>query len=218
MKIRIKAKEIFFKIWKDPVWSKVISGIILVGVPILWAKITHHSWEEIYGYIITILTFNFPLYAYLSAVALFFIVRFSIQWFKRKRDPFWDEQIGNYTFKELYNILLTETLPVRTQGMEWFGRDAPNDSLLFTFQVYYSTLNTGFGPDDDIQDGGYLYGVFAPRMVGFGLVDEYQKPYFDLPDKTGTAFKTSALGHKFHASLDKLILADKLKEYKAKKK
>ena len=213
-----KIKATFLKIWRDPVWSKVISGVILIGTPIVWAKITNHTWKEIYDFLIMILSFKLPLFVFLSVIALYFIVKKGIQIFKNKKDPFWDEQIGNYTFKELHNILLTESMPVRTKGMEMFGRDAPTVNLLFLFQVYYSVLNSGFGFGDNIDDGGYLYGVFAPRMIGFGLVEEYQKPNDDLPDRTDVAYKTSALGHKFHASLDKLILAEKLKELKEKKK
>jgi len=218
LKIWSNFKDFFLKIWKDAVWSKVIAGGILVAIPIVWAKITNHSWNEIYQFVIKVLSFPLPLYVFLSVIALYFIVKKCIQLFKKRKDPFWDEQMGNYTFKELYNILLTETMPVRTKGMELFGRNAPNDNLLFLFQVYYSTLNSGFGFGDNIDDGGYLYGVFAPRLVGYGLVDEYQKPNDDLPDRTDVAYKTSALGHKFHAALDKLVLAQKLKELKSKKK
>ena len=65
--------------------------------------------------------------------------------------------------------------------------------------------------------GSYLYGVLAPRLMGFGLVDAYQKPLNDLPNRTEVAYKTSELGHRFHASLDKINLAEKIKELKSKK-
>ena len=218
MEIRLKIKEKFLRIWKDPVWSIVIATGILALIALAWAKITNHSWKQIYSLIIELLSFKLPLFVFLSIIALYFIAKKCIQLFKNKKDKFWDEQMGNYTFKELYNILLTETMPVRTKGMEMFGHVAPTDNLLFLFRLYYISLNTGFGIEDNIDDGGFLYGVFAPRMVGFGLVEEYQKPNNNLPDVSDTAFKTSELGHKFHSSLDKLLLADKLKELKRKKK
>jgi len=117
----------------------------------------------------------------------------------------------------LYNILLTETFPVTTLGMEMFRRLAPTDNFLVLFRFYYIILNKGVGIERNIDDGGYLYSVFAPRMVGYGLVETYQKPDDNLPDVTDIAYKTSALGHKFHSSLDKVILAEKLKELKIKK-
>jgi hypothetical protein len=217
LKFSRKIKEVFFKIWRDPVWSKVISVGILALIGITYAKITNHSWNEIYDLIITNLSFKIPLFVFLSIIALYFIIKKLIQLFRKRKSSFWNEQIGNYTFKELYNILLTETLPIQTQGMKMSGRPAPTHDLLTLFRIYYSQLNKGFGIYDNLDDGGYLYAVFAPRLVGFGLVDEYQKPDENLPDRTDVAYKTSILGHKFHASLDKIILASKLKELRKKK-
>lgn len=102
--------------------------------------------------------------------------------------------------------------------MQLSGMSAPTDDLLMLFRLYYTYLNKGVDFDDNIDDGSYLYSILAPRLVGFGLVDAYQKPLNDLPDRTEVAYKTSELGHKFHASLDKVILAKKIKELKAKKK
>ena len=213
-----KIKEGFLKIWKDPVWSKVISAGIIVLIAISWAKITNYSWKEMYDFVINVLSFKLSIYVFLSLVAFYFIVKVCIRLFRKWKDPFWDEQMGNYTFKELYNILLTETLPVTTTKMEWSAMPPPPDDLLTLFRVYYSYLNKGVDFDDNLDDGSYLYSVFAPRMVGFGLVDVYQKPLNDLPDRTEVAYKTSELGHKFHASIDKVILAEKIKELKSKKK
>ena len=213
-----KAKEIFLTIWKDPVWSKVISVGILGLIALVGAKLTHHSWNEIYLFIIAVLSFKVPLYVVLSTIALILAILMIVRFFKNRRDPFWDQPIGNYTFKELYNILLTQTMPVATTGMKISGQPAPPDNLLHLFRVYYTFLNKGMGIEDNIQDGGYLYSVFAPRMVGFGLVEIYDKPDNNLPDVTDPAYRTSPLGHKFHAALDKLILANDLKELKKKKK
>jgi hypothetical protein len=209
-------KEGFLKIWKDPVWSKVISAGIIALIAVIWAKITNHSWAEIYEFIIKVLSFQLPVYIFLSVIGLYFIVKLCIKLFKKRKDPLWDEQMGNYTFKELYNILITETFPVTTMGMQMSGRAAPNDDLLMLFRMYYTYLNKGIDFDDNIQDGGYLYGVLAPKLVGYGLVEAFEKPLRDLPDQTEVAYKTSELGHRFHASLEKVILPEKIKEYKEK--
>lgn len=210
--------EGFFKIWKDPVWSKVISAGIIALIVLVWAKITNHTWEEICGFVLAVLSFKLPVYLFLSVIGLYFIVKLCVKLFKKKKDPLWDEQMGNYTFKELYNILITETFPVETMRMQMSGMPAPKDDLLILFRFYYTYLNKGVDFDDNIQDGSYLYSALAPKLVGYGLVEAYQKPLNDLPGQTKVAYKTSELGHKFHASLDKVILPQKIKDYKARMK
>jgi len=218
LKISFKTKETFLKIWRDPVWSNVIAGSFIIAIPVVLAKITHHTWGEIYQFLKTILSFELPVYFFLSVIGLYFIVQLCRQIFIKKKDPLWDEQIGNYTFKQLYNILLTQTFPVRTDGMVMTGRQPPSGDLLYLFRLYYLHLNKGVDIEDNTDDGGYLYSIFAPKMVGFGLVDEYQKPDVNLPNVTDTAYKTSALGHKFHASLEKVMLDNRMKEMKKNKK
>jgi hypothetical protein len=213
----IKIKERGLKIWKDPVWSKVIAAGILSLIAIIAAKFTNHSWQEIYNYAIQLLTFNVPIYGLLSLIAIYFITKLIVKFFRKRNTSFWRENIGNYTFKELYNILLTEKLPIATRGMEMFGQLAPDDDLLTLFQLYYIHLNTGVEFDDNIGDGYYLYSILAPRFVGFGLVDSYQAPIRNLPGETKVAYKISELGRKFHASLEKIILADKIKQFKKNK-
>jgi hypothetical protein len=208
----------FFKFWQDPVWSKVISAGIIAIIAIIWAKITNHTWTEIYNFVLSILSFNLPVYLFLSVIAFYFIVKTFIKLFKKKKDPIWDEQMGNYTFKELYNILIAETFPIRTVGMKLSGMDAPSDNLLILFKVYYIYLNKGVDFDTNINDWGYLYNVLAPKLLGYGLVDAYQKPINNLPDETEVAYKTSDLGHKFYAYLEKAILPEKMKEFNLKNK
>ena len=214
MKLNPKTKERLLSIWKDPVWSKVISTGILALIAVIWAKFSHHSWSDIYHFILVGLSFPVPIYLVLSAIGLFYLVRRSIRLFGKKKDPFWDQRIANYIFKDLYNFMLLETLSVPTQAMMMSGMHAPTDNLLLLFQVYYMTLNKGVGIADNIQDGGYLYAVLAPRLVGFGLVDAYQKPDDDLPEHSDIAYRTSELGHKFHAALDKVWLEQKMKDVK----
>ncbi len=209
-------KKGFLKIWDNAVWSKVISAGIIAAIAVVWAKITNHTWGQIYDFIIKVLSFQLPVFVFLSVFGIFFIVKFSIKFFKKKKDPLWDEQMGNYNFKELYNILITETFPVTTMGMEMSGRPAPIEDLLILFRTYYTYLNKGVDFDDNIDDGGYLYNVLAPKFVGYGLVEIYQKPLNDLPERSEVAYKTSELGHKFHSSLEKVILPEKIKEYKEK--
>jgi hypothetical protein len=48
MKRYEKFKTAFRKIWNDPVWSKVISVSIVAAGGLIWAKITDHTWNDIY--------------------------------------------------------------------------------------------------------------------------------------------------------------------------
>jgi hypothetical protein len=47
-----KHKEAFLKMWRDTVWSKVIATGILGLIALIGAKLTHHSWNDIYLFII----------------------------------------------------------------------------------------------------------------------------------------------------------------------
>lgn len=214
-----KLKEKFLIVWKDAVWSNIIAATILAIIGVTWAKITNHSWNEIYGFILNLLNFNFPLYVFLSVFALFFILKKCTQLFKRNIHPLFDVQVGNYTFKELVQIMQRERLQISTFGMKMSGYNPPDEDLLFLFKAYYSSLNKGFGFDDIIEgDGGYLYNILAPRFVGFGLVDTHKQPLNDLPDKSEVAYKMNDLGRHFHSLLEKWELQYQLKEEKKKKK
>ena len=56
MKLNSKVKEILLSIWKDPVWSKMISAGILALIAVAWAKLSHKSWLDIYHSIVTFLS------------------------------------------------------------------------------------------------------------------------------------------------------------------
>lgn len=122
---------------------------------LIWAKLTHHSWDDIYLSIIKVLSFKFPLFVTLSAIAVILAVFKGIQFLRNRKDPFWDEAIGNYTFK-------------------------------------------GVGIADDIQDGGFLYSIFAPLMVGYGLVEIYDKPDDQLPEVTDPSSQRNPRHHPDH--------------------
>ncbi len=213
-----RIRESFLRIWKDPVWSKVIATAIIAIAGLIWARVTNHTWEQIYLYLLQVLAFKVPLSFVLSAIALYFIVLRIVSVIRNRKDPFWDEQIGNYTFKELYNIMLLEKWDVPTRGMSIWGQKAPEDDLLTLFCIYYSILTKGVDFYYNVGDGHYLYGSLAPKFVGYGLVDAYDKEDENLPGKTNIAYKTSELGHRFHSKLDKIGLKDRVREEKRKRR
>ena len=67
-----------------------------------------------------------------------------------------------------------------------------------------SSEDTSQGKDNNLMDGGYLYGILAPKLVGYGLLDkiETKNLQFDIMD---IKYQTSEIGHKFYALIEKSI-------------
>lgn len=203
-----KFLEAILKIWKDPVWSKVISAAFIFIFATIWAKYNHYSFKDIYIFTVKLFAFELPVYFFASLVGLFFLIKFSIKFFRRNKDPIWDEQIGNYTFRELYSILQSQNLPVGTRGMSWSGQKPPNDDLLTLFRLYSPLLNKGITLEDRLDDGGYLYGVLSPKLVGYGIVEKIETKNLRI-DVMDTKYQTSELGHKFFSLIEKVIHLNK---------
>jgi hypothetical protein len=194
----------FLKIWKDPVWSKVISAGVILFIATIWTKYSNYSSQEVYEFFILLLTYKLPIFVFLSIIGLYFLIKLLIRLFKKKNDPIWDEQVGNYKFKELYQILSNQNFPVGTIGMSWSGRKPPEDDLLTMFHYNSTFFNRGLNLDDDLGDGGYLYGVLAPKLVGYGLLDKIETRNLRI-DVIDIKYQTSEVGHKFYALLEKTI-------------
>jgi hypothetical protein len=204
MKRLNKIWESIIKIWKDPVWSKVISAGIILFIATIWTKYSNYSSQQVYDFLISTLTYKLPIFVFLSIIGLYFSIKLLIRVFKKKNDPIWDEQIGNYKFKELYHILSSQNFPVSTVGMSWSRQKPPEDDLLTMFHNYSTFFNRGVKLDDDFQDGGYMYGVLAPKLVGYGILDKIETKNLEI-DVMDIKYQTSELGHKFYALLEKSI-------------
>jgi len=199
-----KIWESILKIWKDPVWSKVISTGIILLIATIWTRYSNYSSQEVYDFFISILTYELPIFVFLSIIGLCFLTKPLRRLFKKKIDPIWDEQVGNYKFKELCQILSNQNFAVRTAGMVWSGRNPPEDDLLTMFHSYISFFNRGLNLDEDLEDDGYLYGVLAPKLVGYGLLDKIETKNLQI-DVMDIKYQTSQVGHKFYALLEKSI-------------
>lgn len=196
--------EVILKIWKDPVWSKVISAGIILLIATIWTKYSNYSSQQVYDFFILLLTYKLPIYVFLSIIGLYFLIKLLIRLFKKKIDPIWDEQVGNYKFKELYHILSNQNFPVGTVGMNWSGQKPPEDDLLTMFLTFITFFNRGLKLEDNLDDGGYLYGVLAPKLVGYGLLDKIETKNLQI-DVMDINYQTSEVGHKFYALLEKSI-------------
>lgn len=199
-----KIWETIIRIWKDPVWSKVIATGIILLIATIWTKYSNYSSTQVFGFVIFILTYNFPIYIFLSIFGIYFLAKKIINLFAKKTDPIWDEQIGNYKFKELYDILSQQNFPIGTMGMRFSGHSPPNEDLLTMFHRYIFYFNKGISLEDNLQDGGYIYGVLAPKLVGYGLLDKTETKNSKI-DLNEIKYQTSDVGHKFYALLEKSI-------------
>jgi hypothetical protein len=199
-----KLWDIILKIWKDPVLSKVISVGIIVLIATLWTKYSNYSSQQVYDFSICILKYKLPIFVFLSIIGLYFLTKLIIRLFKKKTDPIWDEQVGNYKFKEMYQILQNQNYPIETNGMNWSGQKPPEDDLLTMFHTFITFFNRGLNLDDNLEDGGYLYGILAPKLVGYGLVDKIESKNLQI-DVMDIKYQTSEVGHKFFALLEKSI-------------
>lgn len=199
-----KSWETIVKIWKNPVWSKVIAAGIIFLIAYLWERYSNYTFEDMYNYFISFLNFKTPVFVFFVIIALYSIVYFLIKIFKKKTDPIWEERVGNFIFKELYEILKNKNLPVQTKGMEFSNRKAPGEDLLTMFYTRSTYFNRGIDLDDNIGDGGYTYGVLAPHLVGYGLIDKIEYNYRNT-GKKAIKYQTSEDGYKFYSLIEKII-------------
>lgn len=106
-------KELFNKIWYDPVLSKVIAVVLCGILAIIWAFIKSiKANANFFNELLSILVINIQLYALFIAALLIFGVWFFIgkknkstakeQYLRQLRETI----IGNYNFGELYELLL----------------------------------------------------------------------------------------------------------------
>lgn len=202
----IKQKKIWKKIieiWKDPVWSKVISTAIIFIIVTIWAKYSNYTNEQVYNFFILILIYKIPVFLFLSLIGLYFISKAVIKLLEKKNDPIWNEQIGNYTFEELYKILSSQNYPVGTVGMGYSRINPPENDLMSMFHAFSPILNRGIGMDYE-ADECYLYGVLSPKLVSYGLVDKIETKNLEI-DVMDIKYQTSENGYKFFALLEKTI-------------
>jgi len=146
----------------------------------------------------------------LLLICLYILYRF-ITYFRSKRlhmnNPIWKEQVGNYTVGELFTILKDENLPLRTVGMDISGVDPPDDNLLVLFETYEIFLNAGVSNESALGDHGYIWGILAPKLMGYGLLTQSVVTNDDKGFlSTTTTYQTSELGHEFSSAMRRLYI------------
>lgn len=118
------------------------------------------------------------------------ISAFIWKWWLQKRNKIlggfdFEEKIGDFTFRELYNALIstdaTHYEPVKHINAK------PTLMLLFIF--YLDRLNTGISNKDENDLKKYLFEL-SPKLLSYGLVE-----FSTNGDET--IFRTSPFGFKF---------------------
>lgn len=203
-------------IWKDPVWSKVISAIIIASGIAIWARVENKSLADICQTVLNLFNFKVPLYFVLSLLGLLLVFPLLKRLFKKKQDPIANVIVGHFTFQELFNILVDDKIEYGTNGMSWSGQKPPSENVLTQFDMFAPIINRGVDFESRLDDAGYLYGILCPHLLKYGLVTKEDR----RDEGTGlilTKYETSQDGYKFLALLEKYNLRQRILEDKNKK-
>ncbi len=196
---KIKEKKFFQRIWADPVLSKVISVIIVALLTILYSFIVS-IFEKISFKEALINTLNFKIEVYKFLIfAIISILIFVIYyyWRKKRKKTFGnfdiEQKVGNFTFRELYNALLTYKIKTEYEVPEKDELD-----ILNLFIIYQRPLNMGV--DWESQD--FLYYKLGPLLMSYGLTEKISTTNKTDPTES-EMIQTSKIGYEFLALLER---------------
>lgn len=197
----LKYKGKFEKLWTNPVWSKVISAGIIALITVIYS-IVKTAFEDIslYDAIIKVLNFKIEVYLYLIfsilSIAIYFIINFIRKKINKRHLGFeLDQRIGNFTFRELHNALLTHMI----ETPERLSYNAPTTiDLLTVFKIYARIFNQGVQWEDDMD----TYYKIGPTLMSYGIIEKV--PTTNKSDTIGMEMlQTSKIGYEFLAMLEK---------------
>jgi hypothetical protein len=199
---RIKYKGFFERSWADPVWSKVISVGIITFITLIYTFfktiLADISFADAF---INILNFEIKVYVYLiiftCSILLYYII-FRIRKYKNEKIIGFDieQKVGNFTFRELYNALLTHKIATPINLM---GPERPKEiDLLAIFSLYIRIFNQGV----EWQHDNNTYYLYGPLLMSYGIIEKV--PTTNKLDTIGSdMIQTSKIGFEFYAMLEK---------------
>ncbi|CAA9203281.1 hypothetical protein FLACOL7796_04680 [Flavobacterium collinsii] len=198
----LKYRGKFEKIWTSPVWSKVISAAIIATITVLYSIVkTAFENISIYDATIKVLNFEIEVYLYLIfsifSIAIYFIINFIRKKINKSHLGFeLDQKIGNFTFRELHNALLTHI--IETPERLGTYNTPPTIDLLTVFKIYARIFNQGVQWEDDTD----TYYKIGPTLMSYGIIEK--TPTTNKLDKIGMEIlQTSKIGYEFLAMLEK---------------
>ena len=213
--------------WRSAVWSKVIANFLWEYVrpwiiPLIASACTY-AWNKNTFLSIIEYQISFPVWVGLLAVLVVWLIILFVKYLTKKRSVVprnivWDSQIGNYTFEELHNKL-SQKLRTRTSRMNNDGVAPPNTSMLVQFTEYQAKFAKGISGGEglviqalgeiNMNDGGYITDVLAPKLTEYGLLTE-TKSIEKISGRTFSivTYKISELGYEFLDCLEKVVSTD----------
>lgn len=209
----IKYKGILYKLWTDPVLSKLLSvGILfLIGLIYTFCATVFRNISFLQTFLDTI---NYPIAIYKIFIALIaFILLFAtyIKIRKSKKNiigNFDSEQtVGNFTFRELYNALLTQKVQI-PQSLSATGALEKGD-LLSLYILFHRKFNLGVDWNHPGDQGNFMYNTLGPALMAYGLTE--RTPCRNKKDVLEEdIIQTSKDGYYFFALLERLRINNRL--------
>jgi hypothetical protein len=205
-------KEFFLKMWKDPVWSKVIAAGILAFIALIWSLINFQGLIAFYRLIIIMLNYviPIPIWGILLIITIRWVLIQIIQ--SEKKHPYvssvWSEEVGNYVFSDLHKELSKLKALERTERMIKASIGPSNENLSVLFWVNRENFNAGVSNKinySGYDDGGYLAEVVAPKLLSYGLLEKREDKGFSVNQYYSyTQYFISEIGFKYLECIEKL--------------
>lgn len=192
--------------WIDPVWSKVIAALI-IGIPSITTTSFLLYFTPTKDFIKAVLYYKLPVYSLLSAIGIGTILNICYEFVKPKfkGHSLWDEQLGNYSFWNLYRIMSNKFIGANALGIEASQNSLSSHNILILFYDYSSYLSTGITSINPSNDSRFGFLYLAPELIPFQLVEADNVYNGDKSQIIKTTYRFTALGLKFHASLSKVF-------------
>jgi len=197
------------RLWRDPVGSKLISSGIVFFLTILSAifikvlknRTLLESVKEVFTYKLEIWIWLMFLAITIGLLLLRMIVK--RKYFKGIRHFPFGEQIGNFRFFELFNILISRKQKIPESIALQSGISESNHLILFMY--YVSLLNIGVDSNNPGgEHGNFIFYQLGPQFISFGLCEKV-KSINKIGDSEVWSIQTSETGRKFFSWAEKLI-------------
>ena len=205
LELPIPSKTSFEKIWVDPVYSKVISVAFVAIAAAIWEFVkgiidkktlfqaldkVWHSEIRVVG-LLAFLIIILVIYASIKVIGGKEVV---------ETDDFdTNQSLGNLSFKQLYNLLLSHHITVPKETLSDKSKDV-KASLLVLFTEGMKYFNVGTKTEDDQVSKMFLKNIAGPLLLSYGLVN------LIIDSKGQKSLITSDVGYRFFALLQQYKL------------
>lgn len=201
-KEKIKYPGLLNKIWHDPIWGKVIYAGFIFIAGLIYSLIATLSKEiSFYDAFVETLNFELPLYVIFIIIVITIIAYGIIHKIRQKRKRHIgkfdvEQKVGNFTFRELYNALLTHEIQAPLDMLKYLQGNKIN--LLTLFIIYQRQFNLGVEWEGD----NFLYYTLGPTLISYGLSEK--APTKNKLDEMGIdIIQTSKIGIEFYAMIER---------------